>query len=469
MMPVEFIREVETRYPVTEAHAAGLQVWPFLRQLYFSQHTWKTYGGLRSQVVDRRRELRRVLNLCHGAPEWFRQHPFVVFSSCWRRRSLGGRLVDKNADWFCQEFGRDNVLMIENPMKPGGVDFMPGRYPDRHIVSYDLFNLATMLGGRTVAIENGASLDQINRDYGLNVDYRWAVSAFMRVTRFARVCLRRWHPRLVLLSGYYGLVNQAVIHAAHSERLDTAEFQHGMTTASHEAYRLFCPMEHECFPRYFLSYGDYVKDVFRHEFSFLNYDRVLPVGDGYIEYIRDVYEDEYGIRGILRSYDKSVTVTSQPQVHSKLAAFVAKAASLDPRIVYLFVPRPTDKEPQRIEFPANVRVVENIEFYKLAKYTDYHATVYSTCALEAPLLGTPNLLVDIDGLANAHYGSMLKDPDVTRYVSEPEELVRLIRAWNPSARDEVSRRLSSLCVPDHRKAVRQAIETILAAGGSGRR
>jgi len=467
---VDFMRDVETSYDLPSISADGVQVWPFLRQIYFSHYARKIMPGLtfKGTSTKRWRELGRVRNILHGAGEWRRRHEYVVISSTWRRRLIDGRYVDKSAEWLMRELGKDNVLMVEMAMNPGGGDFrtMSTSAGDT-VVSSDLLSFLALLPGLGIRprIEHEEILDEINRKYELRVRYRWAVASFLRMRRVFRRLFMRWQPRCVFFSAaYYGVLSQPAIAAAAQLGIPTVELQHGFISDEHEAYMVHRQLDRAAFPDYLFCYGDYVKQYFGARNHYIPVSRVHTVGSGYIEYIRDEYECDEALRDCLAQFDRSVTVSSILTAEEEIIELMCDAARRDPRILYVFVPREWEKDYAGMGFPPNVKLFRNLDFYRIAKFTDFHSTVSSTCALEAPAFGTPNILLDIKGLARSYYGSMLTDGEVTRYVTTGAEFADAIRTWQPRDRQDIIERHREFYLPGHRAAVREAVARVLTGG-----
>jgi hypothetical protein len=59
-------------------------------------------------------------------------------------------------------------------------------------------------------------------------------------------------------------------------------------------------------------------------------------------------------------------------------------------------------------------------------YVDFHSTVNSTCALEAPSLGVQNIMINIQDLSKNYYELILNNKNITRYANTPNEYVKII-------------------------------------------
>jgi len=464
MTGIDFIREVETNYDVASVTVNGVQVWPFLRQVYFSTFKGWSLAGASNRNKNMAAELCRAANMFRGMTQWFRRHEYVLLTSTLRRRLSDGNYIDKDAECLLDELGKQDALVILNGEAPGGRDFgrMARRATEENIVPCDPFNLLAILRtGRLTGARNIETLDEIQEAYGLHVNYRWIIPAFFRVARAFQRLYTVWRPKVVFVSGYYGIVHQAAIYAAWMRGIRTAELQHGLVNRGHEAYNVFCEVDRACFPDYLLVFGERMKEVFSGGNHFIDPDRVLPVGSGYIEHIQQTYRGSPALDRAIESHRLSVCVTSSVRFNDKLLAFIKAVAALDTSILYVFVPKNYEARLPGTDFPPNVKVFDDLQFYHIVGSTDFHLTVNSTCAIEAPLFGTPSILVDIDGVARSDYGSILTDPQTALFVETPEELVETLDTWRVPSREVVRARHTGFYSLDHRSRLREAMQVIL--------
>lgn len=120
--------------------------------------------------------------------------------------------------------------------------------------------------------------------------------------------------------------------------------------------------------------------------------------------------------------------------------FICQAANLDKTIFYMLIPRrPEEEHYSTLSLPDNVTVIKDKNFYELMMYVDFHSTLFSTCALEAPSLGVQNILINADNLSKQYYGTVLNDSRVTRYADTPKELVKIINTFEKLDRATISK------------------------------
>lgn len=456
----DFLHAVETQYDITSITAYGEQVWPFLRQAFFFQY-WRQYLGRASGLdVRKQAKCRRLLHLPYGIRNWWRRYECIIFVPPGQRRWVDGKYALKDADGVMQECGRENSLTVEFPAPSCHYPFRS--IPDRHVVSGDWLNLLAVLPTikRGLDFENMHILQDICDRFRLESDYRWIILTFFRLVQALERLYSVWQPKVIFVSAYYGIVHQAAILAATRCGITSVELQHGMINDIHFAYNMDIKLSRAALPDYLFVFGHRVRQLFDDSNHFIQQERVLVIGNGYLEFIRNKYVGSPDMLECIASYEKSVAVALIPSLDDKMIDFVRKAALLNSRILYVLIPRRWDRDYSAMDFPPNVRLFRDLEFYGITKFTDFHATVCSTTALEAPALGTPNILMNIDGMAESYYSRLLRNRDVTRFVETPKQLSDTVSQWQRKSRNEVVA-LQTYFEENHRDAVRRAIITVM--------
>jgi superfamily I DNA and RNA helicase len=113
-----------------------------------------------------------------------------------------------------------------------------------------------------------------------------------------------------------------------------------------------------------------------------------------------------------------------------------------------------------LDLPDNVLVITDKDFYELMMYVDYHSTVYSTCALEAPSFGVQNIMINIKNLSRKYFETSLIDR-TTKYADAPEEYLNLIRSMDKLDKKTVYYLNEGVIMPNYRKNLGDAISQIL--------
>ncbi len=464
---------IESHYPVDQVLVNGRQGWPYLRYQYYVNHSAKELqlAGEESRALQPSQGhnavsiLRFLKNILRDAPygfsNWFRRYDYVILTGSDARRLVADKYVNPFLDPLVDELAPARALFIENT-SPSAPCRMKQVYT-RYVVSrgglfmYALFIMAVRrILCRRHKIVNKVILDRIEADLGLTIDATVFVE-FAESTRKAFTHLfRMMRPRAVLLTCYYG--REPAVNAAKDLGIKVVEVQHGSIGKEHPAYNVHLDIDKSCFPDHLLVYGDRELAMFA-DSRFIEKARVHPVGSFYIDYVRASYAPDPRLAADVSRYEKTVGVTLQWTCEKRLVGFISDAAALDAGILYMLIPRePQNPAYSDMVLPPNVVVIRDKNFYELMAYCDFHSTVYSTCALEAPSLGVQNILVDLDGLARSYYREVLSDARVTRFANTPDEYVTMVNSFRRLDRDVVCELHKGFFAPGYRENIRKFVK-----------
>lgn len=455
------LKEIEAKYPVDTILVNGEQVWPYLRVAYHVQYV--------NEISSRKGErplgpslsflgkLKRLLNIPYGTKNWLGKYDYIAISTTDARKPISGKYFNRLLDPIIDKLGRGKVLYIEIPA--------PSLYPiasvyTNKVVCYDLLELLAMIVEtftlRRYKIENESILENINKDYDLSLDYLRVIKRFYARRTVFSWLFRMSKPKVVLLSCYYGLL-QSAIRAAKEYGAEVIEFQHGSIGEEHPAYNVHADLDKGSFPDYLAVFGKKELETFTNS-RFIQPQHVYPVGSFYIEYVKTDHMPSKNLVQRLKNYKVSIGVTLASTTESRLIEFVCQAAVLDRNICYLLIPRhPQEEHYSSFELPDNVMIVKDENFYGLMMLADFHATVYSTCAIEAPSLGVQNILINVDGLAKRFYGNVLNDSRVTRFADTPEEFVSIANSFEKLDRDTLAKLDEDLIAVNYERNIQELL------------
>lgn len=457
----EVLKEIEEKYPVDTILVNGEQVWPYLRMTYQFQYDNKAFsqkgGWPLSPSLSFLGKLKRLLNIPYGMKNWLGKYDYIAISYTNERRLINGKYFNRLLDPVIDELGRGKVLCIDIPA--------PSLHPigsvyTNKVVCYDLLEVLAMIIKmftlRRYKIQSESILRDINKEHDLSVDYLKVIKRFYARRMVFSLLFRMTKPKVVLLSCYYGLLESA-IEAAKDSGAKVIEFQHGVIGREHPAYNVYAELNKGCFPDYLAVFGKRELETFDNP-RFIEPENVYPVGSFYIEYTRKNYKPESNLVKQLRNYKKSVAVTLDWIMEKHAIEFVCQAANLDKTIFYLLVPRrPQEKHYSTLNLPDNVTVIKDKNFYELMMYVDFHSTVYSTCALEAPSLGVQNILINIDDLSRQYYGTVLNDSRITHYADTPQEFVNVASSFEKLDRDTIVKLSEDLIAVDYERNIQELL------------
>lgn len=473
---LNILKEIETTYPVNEIRINGQQVWPYLRVYYYSAYQTKiatSYGEdeyIKQQLGGQRltRMLRIIITLLREIPlgfkNWFRKYEYIALTNNSFRRQIDGKYFNPFLDPVIDEIGPDRVLCMEYAWQ------IP-HYPvdniyTKHIVFISLLEILSQLIRilrkiflKRHNIVNKHVLDTIDADYSLNIDAMRRVDDFeaKRTVYYLFFCIMR--PRAVWVAPYNA--HLPAVRAAKDLGIKVLEASHGFIVKENPAYTISCDIDRSCFPDYLLVCGKQERSTFDNP-RFIDPVNVHPVGSFFIDYAKAMYRPEAHLSNRLASYKQIISTTLGWSFEKSMITFICEAAKLDDSIFYILIPRWAQNPAySSIELPSNVEMIVDKNFYELMVYTDFHSTLYSTCAIEAPALGVQNILLDIGGQASDFWGAVLKDTRVTRFVDTPERYVDTINSFPKLDRATVCKLHEDFFATNYKENIRNFVKTYL--------
>ena len=244
-------------------------------------------------------------------------------------------------------------------------------------------------------------------------------------------------PKVVFLSPAY--TAYGYVKAFKENGVKVVEVQHGVILKEHFGYNVYKKFDRDYFVDYLLTFGEQEMDTFKYT-NGISYNNIVPVGNYYLDYISDNFKPDKKLNEILHKYKKSFVVSLQEIDKTKsLVSNIIESAKQNPDCIFIFKPRKKSIIDYGVEYDKleNVIFIEEIDIYQLIMQTDFHITVYSTCALEAPALGKKNILFNINNLSKSIFETTLTNQITTVFVDNLDEFNKLIKNLNVQNRKEI--------------------------------
>lgn len=454
---MEQIRAVETSYEVDRIRARGHQVWPLIR---FS--LWANFQSdvapIRARSLSVARTLELIAQFFYGFTSYFRRYEYLSISDSSERKKINGRWVDKSVDYILEHLPR--TLLIELPLpKHYRKSEIQSSYIASKLPLYALEWIYATLFLRRIKIENEETIKRILADLKFDFNYHRVLRKHIAQYHVGRLLFWIYKPKGIVIQPSY--TNSGFIKAFKEKGVKIIEVQHGLITSSHEAYNVFRKLDNSYFPDYFLSYGKREGDLFNSGHFLASKDRVVPVGHYYLDIINNSPRTVEEVIPEAGKFELTVSITGQnlPGVEERFVDFMIGVAELSPKVCFFYIPRNSDSAIFNIKnYPKNLVIAVGKDTYEVIRLTSFHTTIFSTCAIEALALGTPNILVNIDNLAKGHLLDILQDPKTTTFVDTVEEYVTTLNNFVPLQRDKILELNSYLIQSGYRQNVKRFIE-----------
>lgn len=459
----EFIKKIETEYDINSIKVNNIKLWGLLRTAYITEYIYKNIQNneniksVQKQSVTPIQKIKRVRNIFFGISNILRRREIYAFSDTMELREMNGKYINKIFDVLMD---KKSFLLVENPVNGNHAPINKRR--TKNIISLDIFSLLSkIIIGKRKIIDNEDILIQINEKYGLNVDAKIMVKKFFKYRGIFKFFLSLCRPKAIMLSCYYGPTYQSLIYASKEKSIPVIEIQHGLIKKDDPFYTSFAKLENNFFPDYLLVWGENTKKSLQQR-CLIKTNNIFPIGSTYIEYMNKTENKKLEMQFIefRKEYKRIVAITAQNLIEYRLFNFIINSALMSPDILYLYIPRGPSVNYDN-KFLKNIKIIKDFNAYQIIKYSDFHATVFSSCAIEAPALGIQNILININNESKMAYSNILVNRNISKYVDSEKEFVKVVRSWKVKSKKEIKYMHKDFIVQNHSKHISKALKAIL--------
>lgn len=395
---------------------------------------------------------RQLLYSFYGFKFWFKKYKYLVFTDTAERRLIDGVFIDKLLEDIIERLEEDSTLMIElpNPKHYNYTDIstknivsqLPLKFIEKFLM-YTVFN-------KKYNIE---ILDNILLKERIDFNYINIIKSFNANYLIYKFLLKVYKPELIFVNCHY--CRFGLIYASNELGIKTIEIQHGIINEAHFAYRSILAINQKYLPNILLSFGE-------NEVSLKNklIKKVFPIGSFYLEYLENNFTIDNNLLKITEQYQYVVGVSLQDQEWEMniIFEFFIECAKEDKNILYILIPRKRKIFSKKL--PSNMIVYSDLDCYNIILHCNIHSTLYSSCALEAPSLGIPNILIDIEGFSSMYYKNILSDRH-TKYVTTTKEFFKELEKIVFLDKNFIQKNNKNIFIKNYNKN----IETILKSEG----
>jgi hypothetical protein len=123
-----------------------------------------------------------------------------------------------------------------------------------------------------------------------------------------------------------------------------------------------------------------------------------------IDFYRNTPIEETEFEYKTREFKFSVAVTGQVAFDNLLIPFLIELANVNEKVAFIFIPRgQIFLYTNSIPIPKKYIFIRSLNTYDIIRRANFHATITSTCAIEALALGKPNIFININGWSYTYY------------------------------------------------------------------
>jgi len=439
--------EFEKKY---EHIVKNIEEWNFIRNKIREVFIDNSLNDNGKKIKRNIKKILRVLrNVFFGFFNWFGKYDYLFFSYSSERKIINNEYVDKLSDPIVELVGKSLVIELPNP-----IHFNNNK--SKYIVSESLIYFISAIIKLFIFVKSTDDLyrlEAVLKKENIIFSTRNLIKRFKSLYIVYYILLKIYKPKAVFVVCYY--CRQPLIKAAKDLNIKVIELQHGIIGKSHCAYNSLIELNDKYIPDYLFSYGKTETTI--PTFLIKN---VVPIGSFYLEYVKTSFKEDRELKNIISNYDTIVGVTLQDVkwIKKRLLNFLSKVSLWEKNILYILIPRYEDV---KINFEKNVIVWKKTDCYNTIMHCDIHMTVYSTCALEVPTLGIPNILLNINDFSSS-ISKMLNNYH-TKIISEDiskNDFLATIRNLKRLSNEIIIEKNSNIFVPNYHKNLIKALKVV---------
>ncbi len=449
----ELVKDIESNYDVKSIKYKNLNVWLEMRYRLFSKITLGEESLLK---INKKTYLHILKTIFYGFFNWFRSYDSWFFSAKLSRFEIDGKYYDRFFDYPAKHFKKSLFIELSTDSF-----YKRTKIESKYIVSRSILILGEKIIGlfiRTSKVDLTV-IEKINKKYKVDFKAEYAIKKMVSQYLIMKFLLFFNKPKIVFFApsyGYYGYIK-----AFKEKNIKVVEIQHGVVLKEHFGYFFYENFPDTYFADYFLSFGENEKYIFKE--SAIN-QLVYPIGIFFLDHFIENPLINLSLKNLIQKYDKSFAISLQElELTDRLIPIIEKLAKENPTYIFVFKTRRQPKEfyINRFKHQTNMIFIDDVNIYELISLLDFHITVYSTCALEAPSLGRVNILYNIENLARIIYSDILKNPKTTIYIDNYTELNDLVKTIIPPPKLEVIKWHDGIIKSSYKKNIKKFISEIL--------
>lgn len=428
MLNFKDFNAIENKYPTNKILFKGICIWSYLR-IYAYDKAYTGIGTAKSASSVSKNIL--LKSLLWQLPK-FGKYETLVLSSSDQRKWIENTWEDR---FDFHPNIKDEALVLEIPSpqhKPHGLT------ASKNVYSKIWWYAIELIISKTLAkpiIQGESILKDLLNELKVEIEVEDLLKKFWAQYLFSKWAFSFYKTKQLFLITPY--TNLARILAAKHLNIKVTEFQHGLISAKHNAY---CPEkfhETQFLPDKILTFGENEVKILK-ETQYGSSENIVPIGSFYIDWLNRNHSIENSASEKIKCCFTAQDVHIEPTI-----TFLNKLVTEMPNIELTFVPRklPIEEYYQK-GLDSKILVNNSLDTYQTMVQSDFHLTMYSTCATESLALGTPSLLINIEGLAETHFGELAKENPFIEIIETADDAIKAIQTLSNYKAEEVKQSIS---------------------------
>lgn len=257
-----------------------------------------------------------------------------------------------------------------------------------------------------------------------NIDYLTSyISRYISSINFFKRYFKHQRPKIIFTICHYCTINKGAIKAANDLGIPTVDVQHGLINKKSPGYIDKSGILEDT-PQYLFVYGKYFKNVISENSNLFKKENIIISGNYYLTKLSNKLKNENSHK---KNKKEILLITTQPAIdETAYINIIKEALKINLKVILKIHPAETIEKYKNILNSFSITIKENESIYDLFNVAKYHATVFSTSAIEALFFGVPNIIIPWNGYENQL--DFLIDYKTSMFYSKPlKEIITTLK------------------------------------------
>ena len=431
----EKVQHIELKFETQKVSMKGLPVWLCIRGHFFSKLFEKNLRGVDYKTSNL---ISLFFASFRGWNKWLKHYDYWIITGSNLRQNINGKYTNILFDYPASQL--DSSLFIELPLYK---HHTKKETASKNLASKGfliiLETIYSKLFLRKALLSNSQVLNELIKEYPVEISFNSLSKKMVAQYKIMKWVLKYKKPKAIFINTSY--TNYGYIKAFKESGIPVIELQHGTIGKDHFSYNLFGDYDDDFFPDYLLTFGNQEKNVFEKPNQWISNKNLIPVGSFIIENTIKYFTPDTSLKQKIKDFNFTFCVSLQETDRgNQLITELASIASNHRNLLFIFIPRTKTENELRgaYNLPENIIFTPQLNVYEAILHSDFHITIYSTCAIEAPSLGIRNILYNIDNKAYSYYKDTLSE-ETTHYVNNESEFMNVLANDNKPKKIEIQK------------------------------
>ena len=433
----------------------NIEEWAYIRLkvgFYLRNKENKENKNLKNNKINNiSNKLLKIKDIFYGFKNWFGNYEYLFFSYSEQRKLINNKWKNKSMDDLIDKINKKALLMETNNTKRFKNVYT--KYIVGEEIIYFLGKIFLLFCVKGFFWNNDyEKIRNILKNNNIKINLEKEIKSFFIFKFIYKSIIKFYKPKKVFVTCYY--CRLPLVKACHEMNIPIVDIQHGVISKEHFGYISNIKIDKCYIANEILSFGENEKQIKNFMIK-----KTYPIGSYYLEYLKNHFKPSKEILTLKKKYEYCIGISMQDQAweHNNMMKFANELSKIHKNILFLIIPRKNN----HFSFKeSNIRIVTFLDCYNTIMHCDVHMTLYSSCALEAPTLGIPNILVNVNNMATKYYIDMLSNYH-TKIIDKTDSFYNVFKELILLDSQKIKEKNKKIFVPDYNKQVLDYVRNYL--------